>query len=166
MKKQILSEELNRMKHLAGIISENVEDKTANVDVLKGVEFRMHPVNKNGEIDPSVYTVVKINDVSPLEAGASNSQIAKLKVSADSSKATQTQDNQDLIDANNYMAKRMGDFMIMVRDTMITTDYPNPNTYAVEKNSPIIAALKKAFGKDYKFQPKKSNSEFVSLFAN
>jgi hypothetical protein len=165
--------ESKRMKELAGLLNENTQTVPAtNVEALKGVKFRMYP-SRDGKMDPSVYTNVTINDASPLEAGASNMFLTKLKVTADPSAATQTQDNQELIEANNYMAKNMSNFIIMVRDSMgsgkfteVMTDYPNPNSFGVEKNSDIIVAINKAFGNVFKFAPKKGyESEFSSLYA-
>jgi len=168
--------ESRRMKQLAGILNESAEAASeANVDALKGVEFKLYP-SPDGKMEPSVYTKVKITNASPLEAGASNTFITKLTVTTDTSEAIKASDNEEIkkiIEFNDYLAKHMSNFMIIVRDHMgtgqfteVLTDYPNPNKFGVEKQSDIVVAINKAFGNVFKFEPKKGyEREFSSLYA-
>ena len=178
-KEEETAKELNesrRMKQLAGILNESTQAASeANVDALKGVEFKLYP-SPDGKMDPSVYTKVKVTDASPLETGASNMFLTKLKVNTDTSEAIKASDNEEIkkiIEFNDYLAKNMSGFMIMVRDskgtgefTEVMTDYPGTQKFGVEKNSPIIVAINKAFGNVFKFEPKKGyEREFSSLYA-
>ena len=178
-KEEETAKELNesrRMKQLAGILNESTQAASeANVDALKGVEFKLYP-SPDGKMDPSVYTKVKVTDASPLETGASNMFLTKLKVNTDTSEAIKASDNEEIkkiIEFNDYLAKHMSNFMIIVRDHMgtgqfteVLTDYPNPNKFGVEKQSDIVVAINKAFGNVFKFEPKKGyEREFSSLYA-